>query len=208
MDLILGIIKDVMQIGIHFLNQPLIKDCVKNVAGSMTCVFAMVEFYTICQIVKGREISIIVDPHTPKWVQAFYKATLISAKISLILSAIVSRPGTFVISTLIHSIFSTAQLETVFGPNTIFNINPWHPRHIISLVALALAFPILIQSFFQGMKWIYKKTRRYLSQRVIQAPQASQISTKVKLVALFNTLTGRPVLHVGNQLAQLFLHCI
>ncbi len=208
MDLILGIIKDVMQIGIHFLNQPLIKDWVKNVAGSMTCVFAFIEFYTICQIIKGREISITLNPHAPKWMQTLYKTMIISAKISLILSAIVSRPGTFVISTLIHSIFSTAQLETIFGPNTIFDINPWHPRHIISLVSLVLAFPVLAQSFFQGIRWGYKKTRHYLNQRTIQLPQPNRIYTKVKLIALFNTLTGRPVLHVGNQLAQFLLHCI
>lgn len=208
MDLILGIIKDIMQIGIQFLNQPLIKEWVKNVAGSMTCVFALIEFYAICQIIKGREISITLNPHTPKWMQFLSKAMIISAKISLILSAIVSRPGTFIISTLIHSIFSTAQLETVFGPNTIFDINPWHPRHIISLVALVLAFPLLTQSFFHGIRWGYKKIRRYLSQRTIQPPQSSRIYTKVKLIALFNTLTGRPVLHVGNQLAQFLLHCI
>ncbi|WP_032125760.1 hypothetical protein [Candidatus Protochlamydia naegleriophila] len=197
-----------MQIGIHFLNQPLIKDWVKNAAGSMTCVFALVEFYTICQIIKGREISITIAPQAPKWMQRWCKTTIICAKISLILSAIVSRPGTFVISTLIHSIFSTAQLETVFGPNTIFNINPWHPRHIISLIALALAFPIIAQSCYQGMKWTYKKMHRYLSQRAVQHSQFSEINTKVKLAALFSTLTGRPVLHIGNQLALFLLHCI
>lgn len=171
---------------IRLFNQPLVKEGIKNVAGSLTLAFGLVEIYDLYQIARGREISTEDYSAYPKWVQIANKVILISAKISLILSAGVSHPGVFILSTLAGCAFSTAQLDQVFGPNTLFAINPWHPRHVISIVAVALALPSVLQTTYKAFK----------------ASEKPLADSKTRLSALFNTLTSRPLLHIGNQLSR------
>lgn len=175
---------------VHFLNRPLVKETIKNTVGSVTFAFGIVELYDLYQIARGREISTEQDASSPKWVQVATKVAIVSAKISLILSAAASRPGIFLISTLVGSFFSTAQLEQVFGPNTIFAINPWHPRHVISIAAVVFALPVIAESIYRGIRWTAENGRPWLT------------DAKVRLMALFNTLTSRPVQHLGNQFCR------
>jgi hypothetical protein len=197
--------KGLFNASVRLLNQPVVKEGVKNLAGSVTFVFGLVEIYDIYQIARGREISTEACSTSPKWLQVANKVVIVCAKISLILSAGVSRPGVFIISSLVGCVFSTSQLDRVFGPNTIFAVNPWHPRHVISIAAVILALPSLIQSTYKGINWMCKKICQYQN---IPAQQTDNWLTdsKIRLMTLFNTITSRPTLHMGNQLGRFFLH--
>lgn len=186
---------------VRFLNQPVIKEGVKNIASTAAFTFGIIEAYDIYQILRGREISTETNSDAPKWIQVASKVALICAKISLILSAATSRPGVFIISTIMGCVFSSGQLESVFGPNTVFAVNPWHPRHVFSIAAVILALPSVIQSTYRGMHWAYTKISQHENR-----PAPSQGSwltdTKARMMALFNTITSRPVQHLGNQLCR------
>lgn len=149
---------------VHLLNQPLVKEGIKYGAGAATF---CVGLHEVC------------CPSKKNYTTTTEKVLAVCSKTSLILSAGVSRPGIYLISTLTGSLFSTAALARVFGPNTIFAVNPWHPRHLASIAAVILALPPLVHA-----AWHRGKS---------QEPSAW---------LLFNTATSRPVLHIGNQLAQ------
>jgi hypothetical protein len=106
-------IKNGLGTTVRFLNQPVIKEVVKNIAGTAAFAFGIVEAYDIYQILQGREVSTEPNSDTPKWIQIAAKVALVCAKISLILSAATSRPGIFIISTIMGSVFSSSQLEGV-----------------------------------------------------------------------------------------------
>ncbi len=207
MNSISGGVKGLFNASVRLLNQPIVKEDVKNVAGSVTFVFGMIEFYDIYQIARGREISTEVCLNSPKWVQIANKTVVVCAKISLILSAGVSRPGVFIISSIVGRVFSTTQLERVFGPNTIFDVNPWHPRHVISIAAVILALPSVAQSTYKGIDWMYRKICHH---QVMPRQDIHHWLTdsKIRLMALFNTITSRPTLHIGNQLGRFILRLV
>jgi len=189
---------------VRTLNQPLVKEGIKKVAGCATFAFGLLEIYDIYQILQGREISTESYPSYPKWVQVANKVVVVCAKISLILSAGVSRPGVFIISSVVGTVFSSHQLERVFGPNTIFAVNPWHPRHVISIAAVVLALPSVGQSTYKGICWTYNKIQN--QQTSDNSPSFIWLTdARVKLMNLFNTVTSRPVLHMGNQLGRFVL---
>lgn len=189
---------------VRLLNQPVVKEGVKNLAGSVTFFFGLVEIYDLYQIALGCKISTETCSASPKWLQVANKVVIVCSKISLILSAGVSRPGVFMISSLVGCVFSTVQLNRVFGPNTIFAINPWHPRHVMSIAAVILALPSVIQSTYQGVHWINKKICYYQN----TSPQQNNnwlTDSNTRLMILFNTITSRPTLHIGNQLSRFIL---
>lgn len=195
--------RDALSAVVQMLNHPPIKEGIKNIAGCITFAFGIVEVYDIYQILRGREITTETYPGYPKWIQIAHKIVIVCAKISLILSAGVSRPGVFIISSLVGSIFSSQQLEKVFGPNTTFAVNPWHPRHLISIAAVVLALPALGQSIYKGARWVYYKIQSCASEPSVDT--AWLTDAKVRLMNLFNTATSRPVLHIGNQVTRFAL---
>lgn len=199
--------KELFNASVRLLNQPLVKEGVKNFAGSVTFVFGLVEMYDLYQIARGRKISTEVHSTSPKWMQVANKVIIICAKISLILSGGVSRPGIFIVSSLMGCVFSTAQLNRVFGPNTIFALNPWHPRHIVSIAAVILALPSVLQLTYRGIDWMYKKIRHHQN-TPSQKTNNWLTDAKVRLMTLFNTVTSRPALHIGNQFGQYILRHI
>jgi len=202
-------VKNLFNTSVRLLNQPIVKEGVKNIAGSVTFGFGLVEIYDIYQIMRGREISTEISLNSPKWVQVVDKVVIVCAKISLILSAGVSRPGIFIISSLVGCIFSTAQLDQVFGPNTIFAINPWHPHHVTSVAAVILAISSVVQSTYKGVNWAYKKIRQYQDMPVGNHHVRPWLTdVKVRLMTLFNTITSRSTLHIGNQLGRFILRPI
>lgn len=110
------------------------------------------------------------------------RVTLAFLQTSLVLSGAVSPVGVWGISKVVNKIFTSSQLEKVFGPNTNFVGNWKHPRHIVSLAAVAFALPFVLKRLF-----------------VEKVPE-KQI--KLERYAYFTLLTSRPVLHLGNQLAH------
>ena len=189
---------------VQFLNQPTVKEGVKNIAGIATFIFGLIEVYDVYQIIQGRDISTDSYPRSPQWVQVANKIVMLCAKISLVLSGGVSRPGVMIFSALSERIFSAGQLNRYFGPNTIFAINPWHPRHVASIAAVILNLPSVLQSASMGVSFIYRKVRQLPDDgaRVVRADSVLT-DTKVRIMGLFNTITSRPVLHLGNRIGRI-----
>ncbi|MBS0620263.1 MAG: hypothetical protein JSS61_02250 [Verrucomicrobia bacterium] len=155
-----------MQAIVRFLNQPMVKEGIKNVAGTITCAFGILEVYDIYQILRGNSSC----TEASGWV----KTALICAKLSLILSAATARPCVLIFS-------------AVLGSSGIFAENPWHPRHVFSIVAVILALPaIAVRSSTQKRN----------------EPGPWLTDAKVRMMAGFNLVTSRPVLHLGNQLCR------
>lgn len=202
-------VKELFGASVRFMNQPGVKEGIKNIAGLATFGLGLAEAYDIYQIARGREISTEISSTSPKWVQIANKVVIVCAKVSLILSAGVSRPGVFIVSSIVGCVFSTAQLERAFGPNTIFAINPWHPRHLISIAAVILALPSVAQSTYQGITWAYKKIRQYENTSTDRSDVNAWLTdAKLRLMILFNTVTSRPTLHIGNRLSRLILRSL
>ncbi len=210
---ILSPIKDHFAVGVRFLNQPIVKEGIKNIAGTITFAIGIAEAYDLIQIIAGRKISSELPKQFTHWNHTAKKIIIVSAKISLILSAAVSRPGVFLISISVGAMFTSTQLAKVFGPNTTFILNPWHPRHIISIVAIILALPSIMLSTYEVAKWTSKKLN-LKPYRHENAPHKSLdpdrwlTDIKVRLSIIFNTVTSRPVLHLGNSLGRLLLRPI
>ncbi len=192
------------QRAVSFLNKPQIKEGIKNIVGTITFSFGLVELYDIAQIVKDNAPVSETQSNRPKWIRIANKVIIACAKLSLILSAATSRPGVFLISMIAGRIFSSLRLNRLFGPNTTFAINPWHPRHVASIAALALALPSTIQSAYNGIAWTCQRIRCHRTNPE-GAPHSSRLTdAKARLMSLFNTITSRPVLHIGNQLSVRF----
>lgn len=205
MEIISRVTKDGLTAAAQLLNQPIVKEGVKNIAGAVTFAFGLIEIYDIYQIFRGRKISTEESTEQPKWAHTANKIEIVCAKASLVVSATVSRPGVFVISSLVGRIFSPAQRNRVFGLNTQFAVNPWHPRHVFSIAAVILAVPSVVRLTWQSIDWAYKTIRCRAPARERDAA-AWLTDTKIRLMVLFNTLTSRPILHMGNQAVRLLLH--
>lgn len=190
-------ISNVIKAVVRFLNAPPVKETVKHTIGIASCVFGIVEAYDLYQIARGR-VSTEPSSNNTKWLQIAEKVVIICSKISLILSAGVSRPGVFIVSNLLGLVFSTTQLDKIFGPNTTFAVNPWHPRHVMSFVAVVFALPSIVQSAGKVINWGSKKIQT--SQAVEEKKDAEPWLTRMRLrlMVLFNTIFSRPMLHKLN----------
>lgn len=199
MNSIISNAKNFISVPVRILNQPAIKEGVKNVAGCATFVFGMLEIYDLCQIVRGRRKFSMEDrSDQPKWVQNVHKIIIIFAKISLILSAAASRIGNYLIAFFVGKVFSAEQL-TRFGPNTNFANNWKHPRHIVSIAAVIFALPSLILLVSTGAIWTYKKIRKINDEERNHPSQTGYTDRVIQGIVAFNFFTSRPILHLGNQ---------
>jgi hypothetical protein len=198
--------KHLVYTSVYWLNQPFVKEGVKNTVGIVTFTFGLVEIYDgAYHVLRGRAISTENSPTDRRWKQVSHKIVMLCAKFSLILSAATSRPGVMMISALVGRLLSPSQLNRLFGPNTILAVNPWHPRHVASIAAVLFALPSVAQSTYQGVNWTYRKIRHCPSQPVNSQANAWLTDSKIRRMTLFNTFTSRPVLHIGNQLARYIL---
>lgn len=178
-------VKNGLNLAVRFLNHPPIKEGIKNVASVVAFSFGLLEAYDLYRAFQSPTAS--TETAHSGWVETASKAALTAAKISLILSAITSRLGVFLLSNCEGFFFSGHRLEQLFGPNAAFAINPWHPRHILSIAATILALPASLQSIYY---WTCKRPSQ---------------NTSVQSMALLNTVFSRPVQHLGNQLCQKIL---
>src|SRR5262249_47472895 len=129
---------------VRILNQPSIKEGVKNAVGYFSIAFGLFQLYDFYKIYKGESsISSEANPDIPifkgrisfsegriGFTANLTKLTMLSAKVSLLLSALVSRPSVNVISKGMGLCFSAEQLTHYLGPNSTYEVNPSHPRHI------------------------------------------------------------------------------
>lgn len=135
-------------------------------------------------------------------------STMKLAKISLILNGFVSPLGQREFSKIANWIFTQEQLNRL-GPNTIFAVNPWHPRHVVSIAATALAIPVVIDTTSNVASWTIDKISARFSTsdvapkkpiRVTDTPSISE--NMICFLTVFTFFTSRPVLHQANLVFQ------
>jgi hypothetical protein len=107
-------------------------------------------------------------------------------KWSVALSCIASRPGLLICGWVIHPLVSPKTLSNIFGLNTIFEFNPLHPRHIVTIAANVLSASALI-------KWVFD---RYV-------PTHQPVNFLVA-VGAYNFFSGRSTLHLVNAACRHF----
>lgn len=194
--------------GIRFtvraLNNEPIKEGIKRLIGLAAVGFA---FAVICDIC--RRSFLRHQPDAPP-ISLTDRVVTYSAKASLILCGATSPLGVMAISKIVHFIFSPLQLERAFGPNTIFAVNPWHPRHVFSIGAVCLAAPILIQSLFRTISQCscFRSDPSFIQHSRALSPSWIISSDELLLMVCITTVTSRPILHLGNQFARLLLRAM
>jgi hypothetical protein len=167
---------------IELVNQPCVKESIKNFCSSFTFTFGLVQVWILLNKHHRKN-----DAEPLKGIDRAVDIAQTCTSLSLILSAACSRPSVYLLSTLSDLCLPSDLFEIYFGPNTLFDLNPWHPRHLISLIALALALPSPTLTMINTFRPLASK----------------EFEQKTRWMALFNTLTCRPVLHTGNQLGKL-----
>lgn len=159
---------------VRLLNTPPVKEGVKNVFSGITFVGGFAALYQVSRAPKEQE--------TQHWAVKTLNLVLIA---SVVLSLIASRPGLYLCEKALPLIATSQTWAAIFGPNTIFAINPWHPRHILNITANVLSATALIKAVFN----------KY-------APSKETLGLIVAIGA-FNFLTGRSTLHLANQASHL-----
>lgn len=150
---------------VRLLNQPPVKEGVKNVIGCITFFGGIAALYQRSQLPAEKDSN--------NWADAARKTLNFFLTASVVLSILVSRPGLYFSEPFFN--------QSIFGPNTIFAINPWHPRHILNITANVLSATALIQ-------WVFN--------RYVPTHEALGL---IIAIGAFNFLTGRSTLHLANE---------
>lgn len=158
---------DVIRVPVVFLNQPEIKAGAKELFGIATCALS---------------VAVLMWPRE----KANDIAWRAMEDVSLVLSIVSSRAGLRLSGWAISALLSEQTLSSWFGMYTIFQVNPIHPRHLLSFAAVILALPARVQAVKAAGSWIQgKRTPKGLLREA---------------TVTFNTVTSRPVLHTVNRL--------
>ncbi|MGH2613157.1 MAG: hypothetical protein ACRDFB_08955, partial [Rhabdochlamydiaceae bacterium] len=157
---------------VKIVNQPVFKQGIKYAIGCFTCAIGTKALY---DAINGKL-------YTGYAKSSIDRVMLGVAQVSFVMTAAVSPLGIWITSSVMNRIFSSAQLEKAFGPNTIFEANWKHPRHVVSLAAVGFALPLVLKRLF--------------------IPSTGKEETRLQGWAFFTIITSRPALHLGNQLAQ------
>jgi hypothetical protein len=146
---------------VHFLNSPPVKNGIKNAIGAVSFSGAIYTLYEVATKMAVRRKD------TDK--------TILFLQTSIILNGIASRPGLAICEWALHQVATPATLASIFGQNTIFEINPWHPRHQFNVAVNIIAAVALVHVVY---------TRK--------APRS------IAALTVFNFLAGRSTLHLAN----------
>jgi len=177
------------------LNQPIVKETVNKVVGVGHLAFGALAVYGLYNQYNDLKIS-LDDP----WKETAFEVSKIAFFVGSICTGLTSQPGVFIASYVLGLAFSTPQLERIFGPNTIFVINPTHPRHIISIAGAILMAPATLHSLYEIGNIAYHKVSDYLGDR-----KSGKTFSFDNFIPLLIQLTTCPVLHLGNGLVSLII---
>lgn len=172
-------------IAFSFFNGDFVNQSIKLSIGSFSFLFGILQLKKLGDIAKRDD-----------------KVTLL-ARVSLIISGAVTPIGLFLISKIEHVVFKSLQLTQVFGPNTIFQINPYHSRHVFSFVAVGLSLPFIARTIVQYVKQKIHETKSNRN----QLDRFTKLSPRFTFVIFLNALTSMPVLHGVNQIVRNILNC-
>lgn len=155
------------------INQPIVKQSIKNALSAPTVAFGCYGLYQLFQKYHKGSYS----PETPK-------ASFGLAHFSLITTALMTPIGIKIPERIFCLLISTDQRLRWFGPNTVFEHNPLHPRHVMSFINLAMAIPSALKVCQFGLA----KLRS-------QSPVSPK---KEEWMASWNAFTSRPLQHLVN----------
>lgn len=163
---------------VSFINRPGVKSGIKNLSGVITFSAGTIELYDLFRMMRRQEKESNLT---------LGRVALLAGRFSLVVSALLTYPGQWITSNTVGQLVS----PNLFGPNVIFATNPYHPRHLASFAAFGLTLSTAVLSPFccNGDK----------SDGVILSDRM------VVLLLLFNLVTSRPFLHLGNQVAHTVL---
>jgi hypothetical protein len=209
-----------IKLSVSFLNNPAVKNGIKSVAGVAAFAFGVWEIYDnvidLKEAWQNRKRGPLAQQEDFSWQKTTLKATVVMARISLVLSCLTSKPGAAICSWTGGRVFPEARLLQLFGPNTIFAVNPYHPRHIANIAACVLGLPALIKSVVEGGEWVTRKFVAFCDRSSVQSSNSVGAGSmagatdvriqnlRVQLTASFNTLFSRTTLHSVNQWARVF----
>jgi hypothetical protein len=163
-----------------FLNMAILKEGVKKISGLVSVLFGV--------IVIGAEIASFRTPN-PKPRTGWGRVILVAAKISIFCAALSSPWVVYGAGWVFGKCFPRYDLGALFGPNTTFALNPYHPRHILAVVGSALGLIVLVHKlvkFARGIKSEKEEGDLLITNRQIIS------------IAAFNTLFNRTALHLVN----------
>ena len=178
---------------VDFLNNPSIKSGIKITIeiGVIAC--------GLCVYARDGYSGIDTPPPEDKsWRATAKKIAIYSIHFSIISSYIILTPGKRIISFVVHRIFTETQLTRFFGPNTIFEVNPWHPRHVSSLIVFAAGIPaviLTINSIWSRSEFLASDSDK--KREGLNFPSYLKES-HIQKIACVITLLSRPALHIGN----------
>ncbi|HRD55465.1 MAG TPA: hypothetical protein PLC42_03620 [Parachlamydiaceae bacterium] len=141
-----------------------IKEIVKLLVAEITCLFGIVQLYLLTSTSYRKQHTSLLEA---------------VACFSILLSPFATNKGIFLLIFLIPDL-------NFLQDRILFAVNPWHPKHVISILSFALALSVSINVYFN------KEKRNGLSKWTL-------------FFLLFNTLTSRPLLHMANQLVDAIL---
>lgn len=105
---------------IGWVNQPSIKEGLKLATGIISFGLGVESLY---QLFQERVYS-----------NSLERYTCALAQFSFVLQGAVTPIGRWMTGSIVHCLWSRAQLEKVFGVSGVFDTNWLHPRHVISLL--------------------------------------------------------------------------
>jgi hypothetical protein len=174
-------VKNTIESFITCVNHPSTKTLIKVGANGWICSMAASQLYYIFNYYINNTEEHGIDSSLHKNTA---KVVYLCETLSVFLRSAVTIPGVYCIGTLVSCVISDGKLDRIFGKNTIFAVNPWHPRHVCSIAAVILAIPSLAIS---------------LKKKI--SPNSSDL-TITQWLTLQGVLLSRPVLHLGNQLCH------
>ncbi|MFT5319821.1 MAG: hypothetical protein ACI8RA_003104, partial [Chlamydiales bacterium] len=159
----------------RYLNQPAVKQAIKNVIGISSCAFAALALY-----------DLYMDP------QACEDKHSLIARVTIIVTAALSPIALRNLSQTFSGTTVARAFASIFGQNVNFVSNPRHPRHLISIANTILGIPVITKLFYNIL------SRNEPTERTNCILSNSQI----QWIAAGLCLTSRPALHLGNALAR------
>lgn len=192
---------------VSLLNQPVVKQSVKDGFGLLTCAFGALAIYN--EIHHYRSLQNRVQPPQPRPPEATVaKVIRFMTKLSLVTSLVVSGPGQAVSRRVFSHLFTDEQLLRYFGPNLNFATTPWHPRHISSLLSFALGVPATILTLAKEGGWLIQKAMQDHPPLPVVSPKSDEwvlTGRQIRLMATWDLLMSRVSLHLVNHLFRVVL---
>ena len=186
------------------ITRPAVKESIKNVAGVASAIFGAIALWDLYQVAQGkRDISDERSTQSPHWMQKGHKFAMLSLKLSLVLYGLVSRPVLLAASKAAHLIATDGRLISLFGANTFLDANPWHPKHVVSIVAAICGVPATIQTVYRTIDWVNCKIRGI----DLSEPQKLQkgiwmTDFRARMMTHVNLLSGGPFINLSKWLYQ------